>query len=137
MKKILVLFVSVFTLGLTSCSSDDDSSSSSSSNIEGKWEYYQEGVISGGTESLDTWDHDCPTKKDYIELLNGGVANDMVYWDDCIDDVVTGTWSRSGNNLTVALGSESVSAEIMILDSTTLKVKYVEGGTTYVQVFKR
>lgn len=136
MKKILLLFVSTLVLGLTSCSKDDDSSSDSS-NIEGRWEYFQEGTIVGGTETLVSWDHECTTKKDYVELLSGGVMKDMVYWDDCIDDVVTGTWSRSGNNLTVALGSESVSAEIMILDSTTLKVKYVEGGTTYVQVFKR
>lgn len=136
MKKILLLFVSTLVLGLTSCSKDDDSSSDSS-NIEGRWEYFQEGTIVGGTETLVSWDHECTTKKDYIELLSGGVMKDMVYWDDCIDDVVTGTWLRSGNNLTVALGSESATGEIVTLNSTTLKIKYVEGGTTYVQVFKR
>ena len=46
MKKILFLFVSTLALGLTSCSKDDDSDSTPAS-IEGKWDYFQEGVLVG------------------------------------------------------------------------------------------
>lgn len=140
MKKILLLFVSTLVLGLTSCSKDDDSSSDSS-NIEGRWEYFQEGTIVGGTETLVSWDHECTTKKDYVELLSGGVMKDMVYWDDCIDDVVTGTWSKVGKNLTLTLDGETETAKIEKLNSSTLKVSidYTEDGVTYkyIQVFKR
>ena len=136
MKKNLLLFVSTLVLGLTSCSKDDDSSSDSS-NIEGRWEYFQEGTIVGGTETLVSWDHECTTKKDYVELLSGGVMKDMVYWDDCVDDVVTGTWSSDGTNFSASIGGENTSGEILTLTSSTLKIKYVDGGTTFVQVFKR
>lgn len=136
MKKILLLFVSTLVLGITSCSKDDDSSSNSS-NLEGRWEYFQEGTIVGGTENLGSWDHECPTKKDYIELLGGGVMKDMVYWTDCEDDIVTGTWSSDGTNFSASIGGESTSGEILTLNSTTLKIKYVDGGITFVQVFKR
>ena len=137
MKKILVLFVSVFTLGLTSCSSDDDSSSSSSSNIEGRWEYYEQGTITGEDEFLSSWYHGCSSKKDYFEILSDGELNDVYYSSACIADVTTGTWTKDGSTFSKTLNGENTLGEIMILNSTTLKIKYVDGVTTYVQVFKR
>lgn len=133
MKKLL-LFVSVLTLGLTSCSSDDDSSSSDS--IEGTWEWSKEGTIVNGEEFLYDYDHFCDNKKDYVQILSGGVIKEVWYETDCTEDVWQANWSRNGNTLTVTDGTDSVSGEILELTNTTLKLKYTEtfDGTTYINV---
>ena len=95
MKKIL-LFVSFLAIGLTSCSKDDDSSSDGGSTpaaIEGKWAFSKEGAIVGGNETLFDYAHECATKKDYVELVAGGVANDVYYPSDSVAETTTGTWS--------------------------------------------
>jgi len=135
MKKLLL--VSFVAIALFSCSKDDDSSSSSSSNIEGKWAFSKEGAIVSGNEVLADYEHECTTKKDYIELVAGGVANDVYYPSDCVADVTTGTWTKSGNNVTMTVGGMSQTAEIVTLNATTLKVKYNESGVTMLQVFTR
>ena len=136
MKKILFLFVSTLALGLTSCSKDDDSDSTPAS-IEGKWDYFQEGVLVGNQELLEAYSHDCTTKKDYTEFVAGGVLKDVYYYDNCAEEIDLGTWSRNGNTLTVNLGGETANAEILVLDSQTLKVKSTFEGVTYIQVVKR
>ena len=139
MKKIL-LFVSFLAIGLTSCSKDDDSSSDGGSTpaaIEGKWAFYKEGAIVSGNEVLVDYAHECATKKDYVELVAGGTVNDVYYPSDCVADVTTGTWTKSGNNVTITAGGITQTAEIVILDATTLKVKYTEAGMTMLQVYTR
>lgn len=142
MKKITILFVSVLSLGLalTSCSKDDDSSSdggSTTAAIEGKWAFSKEGAIVSGNEVLVDYAHECSTKKDYVELVAGGTVNDVYYPSDCVADVTTGTWTKSGNNVTITAGGFTQTAEIVILNATTLKVKYTESGMTMLQVYTR
>jgi hypothetical protein len=62
---------------------------------------------------------------------------DVYYYDNCAEEIDLGTWSRNGNTLTVNLGGETANAEILVLDSQTLKVKSTFEGVTYIQVFKR
>lgn len=90
--KRLLLFVSVLTLGLTSCSSDDDSSSSAS--IEGTWEWSKEGTIVNGHEVLYDYDHECANNKDYVQILSGGVVKEFWYDTDCTEDVWEANWSK-------------------------------------------
>lgn len=136
MKKILFLFVSTLVLGLTSCSKDDDSNSTPAS-IEGKWDYFQEGLLVGNQEILEAYSHDCTTNKDYTEFVAGGVLRDVYHYDDCEEEIDLGTWSRNGSSLTVTIGGETTNAEILTLDNQTLKVKATVEGMTYLQVFKR
>ncbi len=137
MKKFLVL-VSLFAIGLTSCSKDDDSSSGGgSAAIEGSWEYSKMGVKSGGEEFLFDYTNDCSTKKDYIKINSGGTMNDYWYDTDCVEDVENGIWTRSGNTLTASFGGASVDATILELSSTTLKLEYTEEGVTNVEVYTR
>ena len=134
MKKILFLFVSTFVLGLTSCDKDDDSSST---GIEGKWEYSQSGTIVAGQETLGPYDHECSSQKDYTEFLSGGVIKDYFFDIDCVQNLIQGTWSKSGNTLTINIDGETVNAQILTLNATTLKVSSQFGGQTYIQVFIR
>lgn len=142
MKKITILFVSVLSLGLTltSCSKDDDSSSSSSASVEGKWKYVKEGAIVSGQEILTDYVNEAPEcGNDYIEVLAGGVFKDMYYYNDgaCQSDLSTGTWSKTDNNMTVTLDGEPVNVQILTLNSTTLKVKYLDSGMEEIEVYTR
>ncbi|ESU28662.1 hypothetical protein FLJC2902T_12530 [Flavobacterium limnosediminis JC2902] len=142
MKKITLLFVSALALGMvfTSCNKDDDSSSSSSASIEGKWKYSKEGAIVSGQEVLTDYLNEAPQcGNDYIEILAGGTAKDVYYYNDggCLSDVGTGTWSKSGNIMTVTFDGVAENAEILTLDSTTLKVKYTDNGMEMVNVYTR
>lgn len=134
MKKILLLFVSTLVLSLTSCDKDDDGDSSS---IEGKWSYFQEGTEVNGQEVLVNYVNDCSTKSDYVEILAGGVFKDVYYYDDCTEEVDTGSWSKDGSNITVSFNGFSSTGQILTLDNSTLKVKSTVEGEIYIQVFKR
>ena len=133
MKKILFLCLGVTMFA--SCSSDD--SSSSSSSIVGSWEYSKEGAIVNGQEVLVDYENDCATSNDYIQFLDNGTLNDVYYWDDCEEDITPGTWSKTGNTATVTIDGETQTANILTLNSTTLKVSYEEDGFTYLQVYTR
>lgn len=144
MKKITILFASALVLGLSfaSCNKDDDSSSSSSVSVEGKWKYSKEGAIVSGQEVLTDYVNDAPEcGNDYIEVLAGGTAKDVYFYNDggCLSDISTGTWSKTDNTMTVTFDGMSETATILTLNSTTLKVKYTDSdtGMEMIQVFTR
>ncbi|MEW5677069.1 lipocalin family protein [Flavobacterium enshiense] len=136
MKKVLLL-VSFLAIGFTSCNKDDDSSDAAPANIEGKWAYTKSGAIVNGQEVLANYEHECTTKKDYLELLTGGVANDVYYPSDCVADAIAGTWSRTGNVLTRTIDGVTTNEEVYVLNATTLKVKYTVEGMTLVDEYTR
>ncbi|HSD15005.1 MAG TPA: hypothetical protein VLB74_10185 [Flavobacterium sp.] len=140
MKKISILFVSALTLGavFTSCNKDDDNSSATTS-IEAKWVYAKEGVIVDDTEVLHDYVNDCSTKADYIQLKTGGTLDDVWYDNECAEDITPGSWLKNGNNIAVSMDGVNRTVEIMILNETTLKVKYTDPETMeeIVQVFTR
>lgn len=126
MKKILFLFVSILSLSLaTSCSSDDDKGSAS---ILGKWHHHAS-IYDGGTELHD---HECATKKDYIEFNANNVYKYVIYNTSCaIDDQDTFTWTQEGNIITI----ESGDLQITELTGSTLRLYDSEYDETF--VFKR
>ena len=144
MKKRVLLFVSIVSLSLTfnSCSKDDDSSSSTSGTIVGEWEFLKEGTIVSGTEFLSPFEHTSGCTKNYIEFKSNGIAEDYYYEKpsgSCIEYVDEATWTKEGNALSVNYGGgDFFDSEIMILNSTTLKIKFADdGGTINVVEFVR
>ncbi|UOK42268.1 MULTISPECIES: lipocalin family protein [Flavobacterium] len=139
MKDIYILFVSALVLGLSfaSCNEDDDSSNSSA-QLEGKWIFSKEGSITDGNEEL--WDYEgnedgC--SKDYIMVNSNGSLTDVDY--DSTDSpcqmfTTNGTWTRSGNNLTINIEEISFTGEIVNLTSRELKLKF---DNVYIIVFTR
>lgn len=125
MKKLSILFVSILTLGLSlsSCSNNDDNSAS----IEGKWETTYEGTIVDGKEVLEPAETNGNCAQDYIEFLTNGTFNDIIFHSDCQSTNDNGTWSKKDNKLTIKYNgnSESNVVEILILNSTTLKIKNI------------
>ena len=144
MKKRVLLFVSIVSLSLTfnSCSKDDDSSSSTSGTIVGEWEFLKEGTIVSGTEFLSPFEHTSGCTKNYIEFKSNGMAEDYYYEKpsgSCVEFVDEATWTKDGNALSVNYGGgDFFDSEIMILNSTTLKIKFADdGGTINVVEFVR
>lgn len=144
MKKRVLLFVSIVSLSLTfnSCSKDDDSSSSTSGTIVGEWEFLKEGTIVSGTEFLSPFEHTSGCTKNYIEFKSNGMAEDYYYEKpsgSCVEYVDEATWTKDGNALSVNYGGgDFFDSEIMILNSTTLKIKFADdGGTINVVEFVR
>lgn len=137
MKKVSILFASALVLGLslTSCSKDEDNGPAS---LEGKWNASKEGSVIGGTEYLvDYMGNESGCSKDYVNLTSAGVFTDVDY--DSTDSpceafTSTGTYTRSGNNITVTADGYEDTVEIMNLTSSELKIKDADG---YITVYTR
>jgi hypothetical protein len=148
MKKLLLL-VSVLTLGFTACNKDDETvvqPTDTNGTLEGRWEFLQQGSIVNGQELLNNYDHEEGCTKDFSEFLTGGGFINYDYYSsangtNCNESVGSGSWTRSGNMLTVTTSGNTETVEIMTLNATTLKIKNTEqnGATTSVTVivFKR
>ncbi|PWA09299.1 lipocalin-like domain-containing protein [Flavobacterium laiguense] len=139
MKKAIILFISALVLGMTfsSCSNDDDSPAPAPASVEGKWNFSKMSeTVNGVTSPEEDYGHEPGCIKDYIELKAGGVFNEVYYFgSDCASDLVTGTWSKSGNIITIRYeGGRVVSVEVVSVSSSVLKVKFsnTEGGITTV-----
>lgn len=127
-KKLVLLFL-VASTTLVSCNKDDDSSSGS---IEGSWEFSKVGTIIAGEEFLVDYDHTPGCNKDYTEIIAGGTLKDHYFEDNgsgCEEGIDNGTWSRSGNNITVNFNGDVSIAEILELSSSTLKLKATDSDT--------
>lgn len=147
MKKIklflLIAGLGLSTVSLTSCNSDDSSDPVESlATVEGKWYTYKEGISANGVENLQTYQHTAGCTKDHVELVAGGVFKDREYWGTgCELDELTGTWTKTGNNMVVTVDGIASDVEIVYLTATEMKVRSLEtmnGQTFYdVTVFTR
>lgn len=134
MKKLkqLVLLFLVASVTLVSCNKDDDGDSAS---IEGSWEFSKVGTILSGQEFLVDYDHTTGCNKDYTEIIAGGTLKDHYFEDfgsGCEEDIDNGSWSRSGNTITVNFSGDVTTAEILELSNTTLKLKFTDPDTAEV-----
>lgn len=116
----------VLSFGLTaSCSSDDNASGGTASGIVGKWNMTHIGVLmEDGEEMLIPVPQLCPGKNfSVVEFAGNGSFRNEQYDEDCDLDVTTGTYSISGEFLTIhEAGDEPETVIIKELTSSTLKV---------------
>lgn len=131
--------MTVITILFTSCSKDDSSEGSANTSIEGKWQFTKEGTITNNQEVLSDYQHTLGCTKDYTEFLTGNVIKDHYFTNpNCQETIDTGTWNKNNNTLTITYpSSSSINAEIIVLTSTTLKLKFNLSGTIYVVVLTR
>ena len=82
---------------------------------------------------------DALTKKDYIEILAGGILKSHEFNNpNCQEIISTGSWTRSNNTITISYPSQpNVNGEILELTTTTLKTKFISMGIIDVEVFTR
>jgi len=129
MKKLSTLFVLVLVLGTVYTSCTKDISGPVDVNfIEGKWNFNKSTVSSSGFTlpyTTDYFKNEDGCSKDYIELLNGGVAKYGNYPANCVLEQRNGTWSLSGTNLIIAVAGSSFNGtfEIASLSATEMILK--------------
>lgn len=129
--KLVVLFLMVFNL--LSCSKDDEQAT-----LEGKWEFYKEGYFFDIPETEDGYylhNNRCETKKDYrfFGKEDEGVLKDFYYSSDCDETSNTYNWSLKDNGKKLDinyLNGRGDVYEIVVLNGTTLKLKYLESYST-------
>src|SRR5690606_1548610 len=125
MRNTTFLFVLLATLFIfTGCSSDDDNQGDNNSPIAGTWSYYRYKYSEWNNED---WIYDVEpislefsSNGTFIDKYNGNVDGG-------------GTWSISGNTLTMTYeddewGDETIIYEILVLDESTLRIKESYGN---------
>ena len=133
-KKALVLPFMAIALG--ACSSDDDGGTSAS--LEGKWEFSKDGVVLNGQEVFMDYEHTPGCLKDFTVFHANNQIKDYYYqYEDCEEVIDTGVWARSGDALTLTYPDDTVNATITELNATTLKLRFVDEGVTYIAVLNR
>jgi hypothetical protein len=135
MKKILCIAFLAFTV--LSCSKNDNDEAQAPS-IVGKWQFTQEGSIVNNQEILEPYEHSPGCVKDFSEIAANGALRDHYYDLDCDETIDVGVWTKNNNTFTVTYADNtSVTGEILILNSTTLKVRFDIGGVPYLSVLTR
>lgn len=93
---------------------------SNEANIVGTWQYTS-ATENGNNVPFE----ECDDQDFYIFSSNGSVVNNYSYGDNCeIDDTDTFMYSISGNILTYIYEGETETAEIVTLNSSTMRLKY-------------
>ncbi len=137
MKKTSILFISALVLGITFASCSKDNLPTVSASIEGKWNFNKTSFTQSGitTPEVDYSGNQAGCSKDYIDIIAGGVVNSGNYVSGCTLVPDTGTWTQTGNNVTVSVPSISMTGtfEVVSLTTTELKLKITttQNGVTF------
>ena len=128
MKKPIILFLLALTLGTVSTSCTDDGGPVDMNYIEGKWNFDKSTASSSGFTipySTDYFKNEDGCSKDYIELVAGGVAKYGNYSLNCVFEEKRGTWTQSGNTITIAVTGSSFNGTFNVasLSATELLLK--------------
>lgn len=129
MRKVSILFVSILILAtvFASCTKDD-SGSVDMNLIEGKWVFNKSTATSNGFTipySTDYFKNEDGCNKDYIDIKTGGIVNYGDYSLNCVFVGKDGTWTQSGNTITIAVTGSSFNGTFNVasLSSTELLLK--------------
>ena len=129
MKKIILLFIYVLSLMFAFSSCSDDSDSPEPATIEGKWNFNKMSVTINGITSpeIDYEGNEPGCLKDYIEFIPGGVLMEGDYSGSaCALEIITDSWVKNGNTITITSEGITIPLEIVVLTSSSLVVKYSE-----------
>jgi len=128
MKNKFTLSMMVLTLvfGFMACSDKDEDLTGDKAKeaLIGKWTFVS------STEDGENYDyeHECSSKKDYIEFQSNGTFRSIYYDDECSEEVDTGTYSVNGNKLTVKGRDEGNNTFTFKLSGNELELE-VEGDS--------
>jgi hypothetical protein len=142
MKTYSVFFLILTTLFVVSCSDDKNGKEEL---LHGTWEFALEGTMIDGNENLEPYQHEEGCFKDVILFKPNKQINHLTYFNngtDCILSEANGNWSLSNDILVISHGdiTEIIPAEILTLNSTTLKYKFNiydnEADETFVYIYQ-
>jgi len=132
MKKLLLLITSAVIL---SCSSDSSSSDSDNALI-GKWTQEKESVYVNSSLVSETFnsDEECYQMTTYEYKSNNSFVKVSFDFETntCVQNPTrTGTWSLSGDNLSISVDGASETLVLFSATETVLKLKTVLSETAY------
>lgn len=129
MKKANIIFFLSLILGamFASCTKDD-SGPVDMNYIAAKWNFNKSTATSGAFTipySTDYFKNEEGCNKDFIELIAGGVAKYGNYTAGCAYEEKTGTWTQSGNTITISVSGTSFNGTFNVasLSATELLLK--------------
>jgi hypothetical protein len=129
MRKISILFVLALILGavFASCTKDD-SGPVDMNFIEGKWNFNKSTATSSGFTipySTDYFKNEDGCSKDYVDIKTEGVVKYGNYTAGCAFEEKTGTWTQSGNTITISVSGTSFNGTFNVasLSATELLLK--------------
>lgn len=101
MKNKFTLSMVVLTLlfGFIACSDKEDLTGDEAKEaLIGKW------ITISITDEEGTYDyeHECNSKKDYVEFQRGSVMRSVYFEDDCSEEIEIGTYAVNGDKLTIS-----------------------------------
>ena len=137
--KTLFLFL-VVCFGFISCDKDEPAPMDAIFPIEGKWQFTKVGTTFNNQEILMDYEHSPGCIKDYLEILETKIVKTYIYdsQNNCAATIESGTWSRTNNNLVLSYPNQpDKNGDILVLTNTTLKVKLVDAGETYILVLTK
>ena len=154
MKKIRLALVSTAMIAglMLSCNNDDDDPIAA--NLEGKWTPTKTiTVANGGDQEVENYsENEAACDKDYREFVDGGAYRHVIWYlnasNNCTEDVLTSTWSKSGDQLIINANPDPAMSppdpgiyEITKLTNSELRIRStaVVAGVDFevTKVFKR
>jgi hypothetical protein len=138
MKKVIIIFIFIFTLciAFTSCNNDSNDGNDSQATLEGKWNFSKQSETVSGVTSpeIDFEGNESGCALDYVEFKSGSIVSDGDYsGSTCILELSNGTWAKTGNTVTINFEDDVSTFQIVSISSTTLKIQHsdtFEGVTT-------
>lgn len=133
MKNKLTFSLLVFTLvfGFIACSDKDEDLTGDKAKdaLIGRW-VIQSSLYDNETEH---YEHDCSTKKDYIEFKRDNVLVDVFHDEECVEYKSTGSYSVNGDKLTFS-GEDFESDEpyTFKLNNNNLELN-IDNGTIFLK----
>jgi hypothetical protein len=133
MKKTSILFILVIILGtlFTSCTKDI-SGPVDMNYIVGKWNFNKSTASSSGFTipySTDYFKNEDGCTKDYIELIAGGTVKYGNYKPNCVFEERVGSWSQSGNSITIAVANSSFNGTFNVAKLSAAELILTIDGT--------
>lgn len=133
MKKTTILFVLVLILGtgFSSCTKDD-SGPVDMSLIAGKWNFNRSTASSSGFTipySTEYIKNEEGCNKDYIEIISGGIIKFGDYTTACVFEEKVGTWTQSGNTITIAVLGSSFNGTFNVTTLSAAELNLKIDGT--------
>jgi hypothetical protein len=134
MKKVCLLFVSILIFGtvFTSCTNEGGNGPVDISLINGKWNFNKSTATSSGFTipySTPYFKNEDGCTKDYINILSGGIVKYADYSLNCALIEKDGTWTQSGNTLTIQVNGSSFNGTFNVTTLTATELVLKIDGT--------
>jgi hypothetical protein len=134
MKKVILIFVWViiFVTVFTSCTNEGGNGPVNISLIEGKWNFNKSTATSSGFTipySTAYFKNEDGCTKDYIDILSGGIVKYADYSLNCALIEKDGTWTQSGNTLTIQVNGSSFNGTFNVTTLTATELVLKIDGT--------